>query len=517
MTDSAPVAALADISRFRAFDTAAAAEADAAAPADFEESRRRLAALIDLLPQRAAIKDEDVGKWLERTYRSTVQRMELEHGDKATIGHVHSHVLWHVRRASGIGGSEISTVLKHYRGKRGTFGDAHNLVKEKLLMLAPQPSTDEMSRGIRAEPWIQKIVHETSGVKTDDASLRKLRGFRWDKRPAMVGTPDDILVDDGRQITLVAGDREVTDYKAPSAAVIEGYEKDGVSFDYVCQVHHYGIISMASGVKFNKMSIRALDPRSFSIMVFPVEFDVTLAKDLAGAATKLWNEHVMTGDIPVAPRPDDLDVLDDTLIRMGVEAAMLKVIAEDAKARHEDLRKRIGSAADEWHRLATGKMDIRVGSFSRSRKWDEDVLRDLAEQAGVDPAEFETNNPKALDEAAALAFLKDLHKTLEKGKDPARLLADFLAGGVPHARKLNADGLAERLEELDVSCVTAMGIKEGFLLTTKKSGPEMERLSRLRADASQMMDAIEGAVQQAAPAILVDEPEEDAMPDELTA
>lgn len=105
---------------FKAFDEAANEEQARPDPKDFDESRNRLRALIDRLPQRQAIKDEHADRWLERTLRTAVERMELEHGEgNATVSDVHRHVFWHVRRASGIGGSEAGTVLKHYRRQAG--------------------------------------------------------------------------------------------------------------------------------------------------------------------------------------------------------------------------------------------------------------------------------------------------------------------------------------------------------------------------------------------------------------
>lgn len=92
------------------------------------------------------------------------------------------------------------------------------------------------------------------------------------------------------------------DYKAPSAAVMEEYERDGVSEDYTCQVHHYGILELAAGSRFDVMSIEAFDPRSFQIVSFPVPFDKEFAKEIADSSHRVWHEHVMMGLIPTRPK-----------------------------------------------------------------------------------------------------------------------------------------------------------------------------------------------------------------------
>lgn len=502
--------AAATLKLFQDFDAFAEAEARREAPADFAQSITRLARVINKLPQRSAIKDDDARKWLENTMRMAVKRMVLEHGeDGFGVAEVHNHVLWHIRRASGIGGSDAATVLKHYRGERGTFGDANELVKQKLLILAPQPSNDVMARGVRAEPWIQKICHETFKTRTDDDSLAKLRGFRPASLPAAVGTPDDITLPISSDLSDDE-ERSIDDYKAPSAQVCEDYDKDGVSFDYVCQLHHYGFISREAEISFTKMAIKALDPRSFTIAVYPVSFDPELSSELNTAIDRIWNEHVMLGVVPDAPKPEDLPVEDQALINMAAEAAMMKIFMEDAKARHDDLRKRISEVSGIWHDLATGSMDLKIGAFSRRRSWKEDELLSLAERAGIETDEFYTVNPKKIDGADALKLFKKLIDTAEKNGDIDRVV-DEMIKSPPFEKKLDCDKLAEHLEDHDISLVSAMDVSESLRLSTKKKGPEADRLAMAREHVGSLMAAIEGSMADAVQAVLTaDEDQPDA-------
>lgn len=500
-----------NLAPFTEFDAFAEAEARRGAPADFAESITRLARVINKLPQRPAIKDDDARRWLENTMRMAVKRMVIEHGeDGFGVSAVHNHVLWHIRRASGIGGSDASTVLKHYRGQRGTFGDANDLVKEKLLILSPQPSTDVMARGVRAEPWIQKICHENFKTRTDEASLSKLRGFRPAILPAAVGTPDDIT------LPVSSGlpddeERSIDDYKAPSADVCEDYDANGVSFDYVCQLHHYGFISRQADIAFDKMAIKALDPRSFTIAVYPVEYDDELAAELNTAIDRIWNEHVMLGVVPDAPRPDALPVEDEALINMAAEAAMMKIFMDDAKARHDDLRKRISEVSGIWHDLATGNMDLKIGAFSRRRSWKKDELLSLADRAGIETDEFYTVNPKKIDAGAALKLFQKLVSTAEKDGDVDRIV-DEMIKSPPFEKKLDSDRLAEHLEDQGISLLTAMDVDESLRLSTKKKGPEADRLSMAREHVGMLMAAIEGSMADAVQSVLTadqEQPEND--------
>ncbi len=495
----------AEFEAFRAFDGAVRADMGKPAPSTEDASRSRLASLIEDLPQREVIDTGDAERWLRRTMEMAKGRMELEHGEGGgTVSRVHDHVLWHIRRASGIGGSETSTVVKHYRGERGTYGDAHNLVREKLLQLSPQPSNEAMSRGVRGEPWVRRMFHEKTGAVTDHAALERLRDFRWEDRPFIIGTPDDIVV-------MPDGKRRMPDYKVPSAEVMADYERNGIAFDYICQDHHYMVVAHKANVRINELTIEAFDPASFQVKSFEVPIDVELVKEIVLANDRLWNENVMTGIVPAAPARDELAVEDEALVAIGVQAAMLKVLSDQLMKRHNELRDSISTMASVWHESATGKMDLKVGSFTRDRQWDEAVLRDLALRAEVDVSQFETDDKK-IDAKHAGSFLADLHAALVAGDDPAELLEAFREDGVVMERKLDTNALAEHLEANGVSLSEATGVREAFRISTKKKGPEFDRLMELRGEVAEIADFIDNTFRDAVPRIVSGE----RKPDDIT-
>lgn len=488
--------------RYEAFDVAAQAELGAPPPADLPESERRLMSLIDKLPQRAVIRDHHATRWLERTITMSIGRVELDRGEgNATVGDVHAHALWHVRRASAIGGSEIGTIVKHFRGDRGNFTSAKNLALEKLLIMSPQRSTPEMARGNRAEPWLQRMYHEEHGVRSDPDALALLKGYRWHRLPQLVGTPDDIVI-------LPDGRRRVVDYKCPSADVNAEYEKNGVSFDYVCQVHHYGVLAQSAGARFDEMEVAVFDPRYFTIHQYKVERDPALIQEIMKSAKAFWDEFVMHGLVPDDIAPDALEIQEGEMYDLGVQAVMLKVMGDELEVRRKELLSRISAMGSEWHELATGKLDMGFASFTRSRKWDEAALVELAGSVGLDPQAHikETGKPDA---EKAIALLAALHKRITGGQDPGPILADIARTGVPMKSELDLDALEAAVRDAGVNTTPAAGLTEKFLISQKKSGDDAENVRAIKAEAIAFADQIEETIQQVGGRILQGDPEGD--------
>lgn len=495
------------LSKFKNFDAVFLGDIANGAPADVEGMKSRLTRVIDALPQRGAIQDHHARSWLDRTLDMAVERMELEHGSTGfSLRHVHEHVMWHIRRASGFGGSEAGTIVKHFKGKRGNFTNAHNLVLEKLLILSPQPSTPEMARGVRAEPWIQKIYHAQTGSRTDDASLGLLRGFRWDRAPFLAGTPDDIVFTADQR-------RKMVDYKAPSADVCSDYESNGVSGDYIAQLHHYAVIAMAAGCRFSEMSVEVHDPRFFEVVSYPVTFDREIAKGIVAASRRLWLENIMPGIVPDAPSPDNLDADDPDLIEFGHQAAMYRAIKEVMEVREKELLERISILGTEMHDKATGKMALTVADYNRKRAWDEGKLVSLAKGAGLDLQDY-LKGAKSIDAKQAVALLTSIVEAYKAGEDIAPKIESLAQDGLPVEMKLDLERLALDLDERDIDTIEAAEVRASFGLTRKKKGPEAERLAKLRDSVTELAEALDDVVRETAQKIILGQPtSEEVLPD----
>lgn len=493
------------IERFNAFDAAAIAEGKRPAPKDFNESRERLHELIDHLPQRALIQDHHATAWVDRTMQIASERMTLELGEEnATIGDVHAHCLWHVRRASAVGGSEIGTIVKHFRGETGNFTNARNLVMDKLLIMSPMPGTEEMSRGVRAEPIIQKMYLDDRKLVSDEESLEILKGFRWEKLPFMVGTPDDLCLPlDGDPKML-----KITDYKCPSADVNAEYEKNGISFDYRCQVHHYAILCHAAKVFFRDMEIACFDPRSFKMISYPVELDTELIREMMKAAQTFWNDFVMEGVLPEVPGPAKLEVDNQQMRDLATQLTVMKIVEDEIKNRKAELQSRIKAIGDEANELSEGKLDLGYAAFTRKRTWKEDELIALATAAGVDLEDHQIKSGKLVDKQARKMF-KELFECHEQTPDELNdLVGDMIAAGLPEDQKLDQNSVIEALKGLEVDILPAMDVSESFRLSTKKKGPEVEALNRLKAEGADLADNIETIIEDNATKLLEVNPED---------
>ena len=473
---------------FRRFDEAAAKEGKRPAPQNFTESIRRLSALIDMLPQRPVIEDKHAERWLNRTIEMAIQRMELEMGEgKATVADVHNHVLWHVRRASAIGGSEIGEVVLHFRGEKGNFSNARNLVLEKLLIMAPMPGDEAMSRGVIAEPYIQMMyLKDVEGI-SDEASLDLLKGYRWEGAPQIVGTPDDIVI-------YPQNFRKIIDYKCPSAAVNEEYEKKGgVSFGYVCQVHQYGILSKHAGVDYVGMDVCCFDPRTFKIVPYKIDYDPELEQEMLESSAILWNDYVMKGVVPEVPGIGELEVEDEEFRDLVMQATAMKMIADEVNTRRLELLSRISAIGNEEHDLKDGKIDLGFASFTRKRSWDEETLVDLAEARGVDVDAY-MKPQKKIDADEAAAMLKEIFDaSKESPRALVQLVSDMVEGGIPVEKKLDTKALTEHLETLDVDLTNAAGISESFRVSTSKK--QLPKVEFVRHEAYELVDQIEEVVE----------------------
>lgn len=494
------------LDRFKAFDAAVDVEKARVAPNRLQASRMRMSALINVLPQRPAIKDSDIGRWLDKTYKVADERMKTlhPHGDY-TVADVHDHVFWHVRRASGWGGSELGTIVKHYHGKRGNFGDVADLVKGKLLIHAPQPSTDVMERGARGEDDIQRIAlkHANAFSRTD--LLDKLRSVRWDAQPQLIGTPDDIVEYND------TGKIEVWDYKLPSADVSAKYRKNGVDDDYLYQVTGYEILAMSQGLpEFDGRAICAFNVGVWMPDYYPFEFQAERAREIIKFTSDLWANYVMEGIVPDVPETKPLENVDPVMARFGLEALCWKLIAEGAEARMKELQSKVRLAADEQYGFETGTMSLFVGDLNRHEKLDEAHLVYLAEQYDLDLEPFTKSGIKP-DPDAAIRMANRLADALA-GRPPEGMdvpedvsaVQEEFRSGVPMAKTIDTARLAAKLREMNVSVEGAqLPPTTSISLSRKSRGPVAERLSELRDVLEGVLDHIEGSIEPNADRIVL--------------
>lgn len=236
---------------------------------------------LQLLPQFPKINPNHLQPWIEEVERIDPDRLP-----------------WHVRRLSGIGGSEIGVLVGQLRGYFHPHVSAPQLVRSKLLIDLPVEPDGPMMRGqIMEEPsrniYRKQILERFPKAKPRDDIIKNLGNFRDSKYPWLIGTPDEVMEMEPGKIWIV-------DYKCPSQDVVDAYQTSGVPFYYSAQLHHYRYIAEQMGYKISGLQLAALNWKSFGIDTWDVPYDPLLEQDCLFAGTHYWNNFVLTGEIPYA-------------------------------------------------------------------------------------------------------------------------------------------------------------------------------------------------------------------------
>jgi hypothetical protein len=464
----------ADMEVFRKFDIAMD-DALALDPTEARQAETKLRSLVDLLPQREAIAKDDILPWLERTSEMASRRPDIHN-----LGELYRHVHWHLRRASGIGGSESGAMLNHYEDDESTFQSATQIVQQKLLLAAPTPATRDMTRGVRAEPDIQRTFLAEHGAVSREDLVAKCRGFRPQKAPWHIGTPDDIV--------SLAQQIIITDYKAPSADVFEKLRQK-VSFEYKAQLHHYAIVASSAGIAFHGLALAPFSNRDWQVPLIEVPFEREFARDLARAAGRIWNNHVMTGVVPEPPLVEDLTPDDPAVRHLVYTIISLKEIVASLNT---EISTKLGEL-DAYFRLntglETGRAEFVAGDYSRSRAWEPEALLGLAASHGFDAELYKAPGGK-VDTEQALGMLTEIHKSLDDRAALSAALRKLRAGGIPKQIVLDDHKLAEDLAEVGVDLAPAMLVQSRFSTSRKRKGLPFQHVSAIKDQAAELAQAM---------------------------
>lgn len=331
--------------------------------------------LIDeTLPQAGLIAAEDKVKWLERTLRIDPERVE-----------------WHIRRAGGIGGSEMGDLVAAYEHDRGR-NTPERIVKGKLLQLPPDRQDEHMKRGTELEE------HARAAFERElDA-----RGLAWARR-------DDIRreVESGQNplnswmrssldgVYEIEGQVYIVDFKCPMPDVAEEYEAASDRYQKACadiaasharragsleafgapaddlrandaerdaslaaalrrlhaalggyapQLHHYRLDAEAKGVRIDGMALAVYRYKDNGCAVIEVDHDPGLDARILDAGDLYWNRFVLTGAVPEADVPAVAvpeDGYPDEVRTAGEAFVFHKVVELSSKKKAEAARRTV--------------------------------------------------------------------------------------------------------------------------------------------------------------------------------
>ncbi len=294
------------------------------------EAYREAVMLIDSLPQRAHIRDEDVEPWLAQVYRMEPDRL-----------------FWHINRLFGIGGSEIGTLVAATEGTF-SFNSPEAIWDQKLLRAAPRPPMPDAQRGIYLEAEIGRAFLRATNGTRDDAALQALSELPPDPDHPWIGpnlNPDDIVKISANDMTV----RQLVDYKAPRGSAAFSYAKKGCPLEYSCQLHLYNYrcnALKALGMEVDSMALVPFSCDEWRPYTIPVPFDADLTAKLLHVGDEFWNHNVLCGIRPQKKQPSlafkrvELSEYDQ---RLAAQYGALRAMQSAATAVAERVEEEFGS------------------------------------------------------------------------------------------------------------------------------------------------------------------------------
>jgi len=397
-------------------------------------------AIIDALPQARFIHPEHRKRWIETVLRLDPKR-----------------IAWHAKRAGGIGGSEIGALVLAKAGEFHPFTTARDIVASKLLILPPDEGTNHTERGIRAEPFIQQMFMEryADQVAPAPAEMAALSAARHSKYPWLIGSPDDVVR--GVQFNNVL---TIVDYKAPKPEILQKYLKEGVTIDYVAQLHHYRAIAVDRGFDIGAMMNVFFDyegvtgkENAFNVVRFLIDYNAELEQQMFEAGEYYWNEFVLQGKLPEysSRKRAELDGLPRNIIQESRMMTALKIAGDKCYEMMSRSREKIEAYIEDLGQVGkdkiilsglelTGKqgydLDALTSRFKTLGGKEEDVADKMVldtdalvqelEAKGFDLAPF--RKPAALNPEKMMAFIE------EKGGDTLQFIREVFTISLPRAK-----------------------------------------------------------------------------------
>ncbi len=292
--------------------------------------------IIDALPQRKFMKEQDIQKWLENIMANEPER-----------------VVWHANRLRGFGGSEIGVLVADMRNRKAssldtsyhTFKSAREIIQEKLCITPPtrdeDDNSDDIKRGIIGEPWLierllEQLNQETEETVTvDHDTMNAMKGTVVNsEHPWLVGNID---------LSLICGNtRLLTDIKWPRAGSA-AINSRVIPFTYACQFEQYRLVakSLPVPVDFNNAILASFDSDEFRFHLGAVPHDAELSADILKAGDYFWNNFVLKGKLPdfVPSKTPSMSVDEfDPSIKQGLDQLhSLKVLQRELGNQIESL------------------------------------------------------------------------------------------------------------------------------------------------------------------------------------
>lgn len=397
------------------------------------------------LPQAKHLPVETVNAWIDGVRRVDPDRLE-----------------WHLRRASGFGGSDMGALLASIEQRYHVFSSAREIVSGKLLRAIPDGETVDTRRGTELEPFIQKLFERRLDREKRSWSRREdyMDTLQNTQHPTVKwhqSSPDDIVDIDG--------ETWLVDYKAPTQDMLDHYRSALDFTDYECQLHHYRNGATGRGIKIDRMVLCMYDYKSNDVELFEVEFDPELDKRLVEIGDHFWDNYVLKGEVPgYAPRRVQIQA-DDAPAAVKDDAltwSWAKAISDAAAAIATAKRASVEAWAHEQGSLGDATMVFAEFMQVKAKDaFDIDAAVSRLQELGCSEAVMDgLRKPSAFSQkgleasytniiAAGKAVLEDLAADAEASAQSLTALAEAIASAaIKKPGVFDADAVAAKLEEL---------------------------------------------------------------------
>ncbi|PPC84759.1 MAG: hypothetical protein CTY35_00110 [Methylotenera sp.] len=403
--------------------------------------------MIDALPQRKHLTKERIDRWL-----SAILSFEPERAK------------WHIKRLSGLGGSEIGTVAAPYMGEHDPFSTAKDIYFDKLMYTIPQAPNGHMKRGIFMEDHIRDAFQSLFGFKSRPEDMAKFADYRDPKHPWLVGNPDEY--------GTLANSFFMADYKCPMPDFQDKYDKDGVSFGYIAQLHHYTIIARNLKLPVDGLLLCSWDMKNWAPDVRSIELNEVLIDKILEAGDWLWNECILAGKMPTVEYGPRIALTDEShgkdaqlLKRLVEESSKLSVLANRAYAKDKEIKAEISNIL-ERRRFGNAKVVYGITDITAKEELDMDKITALLARFDLSPNDF-------------------LEETGEY--QPSLVLEEAVKNGVDlttcKVKIPSVDAMVNALLERDIDREQFTSEKVSIALSRAKTGEVAEAVTGMKGEA----------------------------------
>lgn len=207
------------------------------------------------------IKDDNAKEWAQElieNIKDSHLTFRFENIDAKTL---EEQVMWHCRRLTSFGGSDVAILYMSSIGKSLPFSStssAADIVRQKLCLDVPEPDTGATARGKLFEGHVRElymkylkrrepgVVRFTKAIDAIQKRREKWKAEHPGEFLALDGSPDDLFITPDRKVILV-------DYKFPGdPEKAVGDSKNPPLYNRV-QLHSYKKLLEESGVDVSNL------------------------------------------------------------------------------------------------------------------------------------------------------------------------------------------------------------------------------------------------------------------------